>query len=134
MSGEINLLDYDRNEDKLWPVHSDCESVRMRSTKFETEEYYDFAIIGTNLYSGTIQIDTILPTNFTVEFYSDAWGTGGGFMLYWSCTQWGEWERLYNGNCGYVMRPLHNGTMTDGILKYKTSETCSKYSIYVHNA
>ena len=98
----------------------------MRSTKFKTDDYYDFAIIGENMYSGTTQIDTILPTNFTVTFHSDDRVTDEGFMLYWSCTQWGEWERFDNGNCGYVIRPLHNGTMSSGLLKYKYNETCSK--------
>ena len=95
---------------------------------FETEESVDVVTIGKTEYSGTLQIDTILSTNFTVAFQSD-WYTDGfnkGFSLYWSCTQWGEWKRLDNGNCGYVMRPLYNGTMTTGFLKYKLSETCSK--------
>ena len=126
VSGEIALLDYDNNEDKSWVVYSNCESVRMRSTKFETEELFDPVTIGENIYSGTIEIDTILPTNFTVEFYSDEWGTGEGFLLYWSCTQWGEWTPAYNGNCEHVMRPLHNGTMTNGPMKYKRNKTCSK--------
>ena len=126
VSGQIELLDYDNYEYKIWPVYSDCKSVRMRSTKFQTEEDYDYVTIGENEYSGTIEIDTILPTNFTVEFDSDEWGTGEGFLLYWSCTQWGEWTRLDNGNCGYVRRPLHNGTRTTGMLKYKVIESCSK--------
>ena len=96
----------------------------MRSTKFETEVEWDYVTIEEIKYSGTIEIDTILPTNFTVEFHSDSGMTGEGFMLDWNCTQWGEWER--SDTCGYVMRPLHNGTMTTGKLKYKYNETCSK--------
>ena len=86
----------------------------------------DFVKIGETKYTGTLQMDTILSTNFTVDFESDWMNTYKGFSLYWSCTEWGEWERLYNGNCDYVMRPLHNGTMTNGLLKYKRNETCSK--------
>ena len=86
----------------------------------------DFVTIGETKYTGTLQMDTILSTNFTVDFESDGMNTYKGFSLYWSCTEWGEWERFYNGNCGYVRRPLHNGTMTTGVLKYKRNETCSK--------
>ena len=80
-------------------------------------------------YKGTFLIDTILFSNFTVTFQSDGSNTYGlnkGFLLSWSCTQWGEWAGLDSGNCGYVRRPLHNGTMTDGLLKYKSSDMCSK--------
>ena len=115
-------------ENKNWRVFSNCKSVRMRSSKFDTERYNQKVIIGKIEYSGTPNIDIILPTNFTVKFITPSWvkDVGEGFMLYWSCTQWGEWERLDNGNCGFVKRPLHNGTRTRGILKYKYDETCSK--------
>ena len=124
-------------------VNSDCKSVRMRSSIFELEEEAggffsffsmsagDFVTIGETEYSGKLQIDTILSPNFTVAFQSDgsenySVGFNKGFVLHWSCTQWGEWTRLKNGNCGYERRPLHNGTKTTGPLKYKFSETCSK--------
>ena len=121
------MLDYDSVGHKSWVVNSDCESVRLRSTIFQLDEAWtldDFVTIGEMEYKGTDQIDTILSTNFTVAYRLD--GDDKGFLLYWSCTQWGEWARLDNGNCGYVMGPLHNGTMTTGLLKYKASETCSK--------
>ena len=91
----------------------------------------DIVTIGETEYNsrGTNQIDTILSTNFTVGYNLDGENTdviNKGFLLNWSCTQWGEWEPLDNGNCGLVKRPLDNGTMTTGRLKYKVSETCSK--------
>ena len=103
---------------------------------FELKSNEAFVTIGSTKYEGTVQIDTILSTNFTVAFQSgydpgfESWDSTDvfkkGILLYWSCTQWGEWEPLDNGNCGYVRRPLHNGTMTTGLMKYKVSETCSK--------
>ena len=59
----------------------------MRSTKFETEVDYDYVTIGETKYSGTIEIDTILPSNFTVEFHSNSVGTVEGFMLNWNCIE-----------------------------------------------
>ena len=92
---------------------------------FLIEKPGDVVTIGETEYTGE---DTILSTNFTVAFQSDGFNTyefNTGFLLYWSCTQWGEWTPL-DGTCSHVMRPLHNGTMTTGLLKYKRSESCSK--------
>ena len=139
-SGDIKLLDYDNNEDKSWMVYSDCESVRMRSNMFELEEAdawsweFDSVTIGDTEYKGSLQIDKILSTNFTVTFQSDGfnmYGLNKGFWLYWSCTQWGEWVRSNDGTCRHVMKILPNwtspnGIMTRGLLKYKLNETCSK--------
>ena len=103
---------------------------------FELKSNEAFVTIGSTKYEGTVQIDTILSTNFTVAFQSglipvsasgdSTYVSKKGILLYWSCTQWGEWEPLDNGNCGLVKRPSDNGTMTTGLLKYKVSETCSK--------
>ena len=142
-SGEIVWLDYGKNEKKSWVVHTDCESVRLRSSMFELElsdpgSWGDIVTIGETEYTSrgnsytslsTNQIDTILSTNFTVGYNLDGVNTdviNKGFLLDWSCTQWGEWEPLDNGNCGLVKRPSDNGTMTTGPLKYKASKTCSK--------
>ena len=81
------MFDYENNEDKIWPVYSDCESVRMISTKFETEYDWDYVTIDDSEYTGTGRLDIILPTNFTVEFYSDDSGTDEGFTLHWNCTE-----------------------------------------------
>ena len=64
--GIIELLDYDNNEDKIWPVFSNCKSVHIKSAMFKTEEGWDFVTIGDIEYSGTAQIDRIVSTNFTV--------------------------------------------------------------------
>ena len=128
------MLDYGKNEQKSWVVYTDCESVRLRSSMFELEEaepwsWGDSVTIDETRYKGTLQIDTILSSNFSVAYQLDGFNTDvidKGFLLDWSCTQWGEWTQLDNGNCGLVKRPLDNGTMTTGRLKYKVSETCSK--------
>ena len=78
-------MDYEVNDVRTWPVHSDCESVRMISTFFETEQWYDYVEMGDIKYNGTIEIDTVLPTNFTVTFYSDEMETAKGFVLQWDC-------------------------------------------------
>ena len=106
---------------------------------FELEEagYFstgDVVSIGGTEYKGTLQIDTILSTNFSVAFQSDGFNMDGftkGFLLHWSCTEWGEWERSDDGTCRHVMKILPNwtspnGIMTRGFLKYKLNETCSK--------
>ena len=94
VSGKIELLDYDNNEDKSWMVYSDCESIQMRSTIFETQEKLDFVTFNyendhfdTTTFSGTTQIDIILPTNFTVKFHSSRWYTYKGFILHWNCIE-----------------------------------------------
>ena len=150
VSDEIELLDYETNNDKSWPVYTDCESVHMRSTMFKTpfgmswnsfKSQLEFITIDTTdnsdttKYSGTRQIDIILSTNFTVSYHSildrgDYIHYNGNtekvFLLQWSCTEWGEWTPTNDGTCRHVIRPLHNGTRTKGALKYKRNETCSK--------
>ena len=110
----------------------------MTSTLFETAEGWGFGVllqsdivtIDETKYAGTTKIDTILSTNFTVTFNSDSRRTGTGFVLHWSCTQWGEWEPSRDGTCRHVRRPLQNGAMTTGRLMYKRNETCSKLLIH----
>lgn len=81
------MLNYENNEDKIWPVFSNCDSVQIKSAMFKTEEDGNFVTIGDIEYSGTAQIDRIVSTNFTVKFHSDSMGTSIGFMLHWHCVQ-----------------------------------------------
>ena len=131
-SGRIEHLNYEENEYRTWPVYSDCESVWVRSTSFDTQYYYDTVRVGETEYSGSIQIYTVMPSNFTVIFHSDGStrSNGNGFELEWDCLQWGEWgEWADDGTCREVMTlvPEYNGTDT-GWYKYReTNDTCSKF-------
>ena len=110
------------------PISTGKYNSETNKYEYDFESYFDgdFVIIDKTRYTGTLQIDIILSTNFTVAFQADPLIHMKGFVLNWSCTQWGEWARSKDGNCGYEMRPLHNGTMTRGLLKYKSNETCGK--------
>ena len=55
----------------------------MISTKFNTELDTDYVTIDKTKYSGKVEIDTILLTNFTVAFKSDFNVQGKGFELNW---------------------------------------------------
>ena len=57
----------------------------MISTKFNTELDTDYVTIDKTKYSGKVEIDTILSTNFTVAFKSDFNVQGKGFELNWEC-------------------------------------------------
>ena len=135
VSGEIKLLDYAVNEKKNWPVDSDCESVRMISTFFETEKGYDYVELGNIKYNGTIKIDTILPTNFSVYFFSDNIFPARGFILNWSClNQWKEWTSLDDGSCREAIgtQPPFNGADREYWTKYrKAKKPCSKLSFFL---
>jgi len=62
-----------------------CNKVRIRSDHFDTEGGYDYVTIGEETYSGEDQIDQIVDSLFTVEFYSDGSVTASGFQLSWEC-------------------------------------------------
>ena len=74
------------------------EPIGIGNYNWETDEYEsyyggDFVIIDKTQYTGTLQIDIILTTNYTVAFQADTFIRMKGFKLNWSCTQWGEWTR-----------------------------------------
>ena len=72
-------------------------------------------------------MNQIVPNNFTVHFESGQSGTDKGFVLNWSCTQWGEWAQATDGTCNQEIRPIENGENTIGNLKYrKNNSTCGE--------
>ena len=73
-------------------------------------------------------MNQVIPANFTVHFSSDLGGTFEGFILNWSCTQWGEWNPLYDGSCRSEKRPANNGETTIGELQYKSNTICRKFT------
>jgi len=86
-SGEIQHLNYNINENLDWPISSDCDSVRVWSTQFSTEERYDYLTINSQDYSGETTIDTIVPyRSFTIRWHSDGSQTKTGFILNWACS------------------------------------------------
>ena len=111
-----------------WPVNSDCETVHILSTSFKTEKTYDKLTIDGIEYSGERKVNQVLPNNFTVYYESDYSGTDEGFILNWSCTQWGEWTQASDWTCNQEKRPIQNGTETIGRLKYKiNNSSCGKF-------
>ena len=89
ISGEIFHENYANSENIEWNIASDCERVRIWSTKFDTEAQYDFVTIEGIQYSGTEQINlTIEKNNFIVRFQSDTGVTKTGFVLSWTCAGW----------------------------------------------
>ena len=127
--GQIRNVDYGNGEDLYWPINSNCETVHILSTLFKTETYWDKAIIDRIQYSGNTNINQIVSTNFTVGFLSDGSITDEGFILNWSCTQWGEWTQSEAGICFQEKRPIINGRNTTGILKYNyKNSTCGKFT------
>ena len=126
-SGQIRHEYYGNNEDLNWPVNSDCETVHILSTLFKTERNDDEVTIDEIEYSGEINVNQIVPSNFTVYFESDNYRTYNGFILNWSCTQWGEWTQMdSDGTCNQEMRPIQNGTDAIGHLKFRKNSTCGK--------
>ena len=128
--GEIKLHYYENNEDRKWPVYSDCKLVRIRSTLFQTEKEYDYLTIGKTVYSGKTKIDRILSTNFTVGFSSDNKRTDKGFVLNWECLSWGEWTHVDGGSCKEEMRPQleYKGLDQKTYIKYRDiNETCGEF-------
>ena len=117
------MLDDEDNKKENWVVYSDCESVWMKSPKFEGNFV---VIIGDISYRGEDEINTILPTNFTVAFLSWGRASDRSFVLHWSCTEFGEWTPAIDGTCRHVQKPLHQGTSANEFWKYKLFETCGK--------
>jgi len=69
-----------------WPIESDCSSIRIWSTLFDTEQTYDYVTIQGEKYSGTAAISVTVPAgNFIVYFHSDGSATKTGFALSWTC-------------------------------------------------
>ena len=132
--GDIGLRNYGNNENKIWPVYSDCEFVRIRSTMVATQKDSDIIMIEDDPYSGTAQIDAILSSNFTVAFKSDKKHSDKGFDLNWSCLKWGEWTPVGSGTCKKVKRPHpdYHGTDANMYTKYgNINQTCSKFLISI---
>ena len=135
-SGIIRHKDYNNNELLEWSVNSDCDTVHILSTFFKTHndhagcglEFTDKLTIDGIDYFGKQQVNQIVSGDFTIYFASDATGTDEGFVLNWSCTEWGEWTQTFDGTCRDVKRPIINGLDTIGHLKYRFSNsTCSKF-------
>ena len=88
-SGQIRHENYGNNEHINWPIETDCENVKIESTKFDVETYYDFVLIddGTyeDWYTGGDPIEQDVPSAFSVTFMSDDTITKSGFVLNWYC-------------------------------------------------
>ena len=96
----------------------------------KTEEEYDYVTIGESEYSGTMTIDAILSSNFTVHFLSDKRRTEKGFNLNWNCLKWEEWTRVGRGTCLEMTKPQpeYNGEDVKKYTKYRDiNETCGKF-------
>ena len=96
----------------------------------KTEEEYDYVTIGESEYSGTMTIDAILSSNFTVHFLSDKRRTEKGFNLNWNCLKWEEWTRVGRGTCLEMTKPQpeYNGEDVKKHTKYRDiNETCGKF-------
>ena len=120
VTGQINLT----KDNKHFKIMSDCESVHVLSA--QTLKKNDEVTIEKIKYIGRKKhVNQVVSTNFTVSMKSSA-----SITLNFNCTQWGEWEAFDNdGTCRtFVMKPLHNGQNTQGVLKYKHNKTCSKFS------
>ena len=85
-SGQIRHENYDNYETLTWPINSDCEKVRIKSVKFNTEKCCDKVTIGDKKYSGNSIINYIGSSNFTIYFKSDGGITDTGFVINWNCT------------------------------------------------
>jgi len=127
--GAIKLRDYKNNENRTWPVDSDCESVRIRSTMMKTENKKDYVKVGETQYSGTVRIDAILSSNFTVTFISNKLRTDKGFNLNWNCLKWTEWTPIGRGTCLERTKPQpeYHGKDVKKHTKYRDlNGTCGK--------
>ena len=135
VSGVIKLKNYEDNEDKSWPVHSDCQSVRIRSKMFETEKKYDYVTVAEIQYSGKKRVDMIINSNhFVVAFRSDDSTTDTGFVFNWNCLNWGEWTSVGSGSCKKERwpQPEYNGADKDQYIQYENmEETCSKFIYFI---
>ena len=126
VSGSIDLRDNGDKETQVWPVHSDCELVRMRSTVFKISDE-EYVKIDATQYTGRTEIDAVLSSNFTVAFHSNKIRPKKWAVLNWTCLKLGEWKPT--GTCTEVnsLRPEYNGPDIKYRTKYrKTNETCSK--------
>ena len=110
-----------------WAINSSCESIHIISTLFQTESSLDIVTIEGIEYSGSATVNQIVATNVLVRFSSDAANSYQGFILSWHCTQWGEWNPLFDGTCRtHVRRPISNGRTTIGDIKTKSMSPCCK--------
>lgn len=131
VSGNIQLFDYGNFEERTWPVYSNCQSVRIRSTMMKTEKKFDFITIEGTKYSGNKEIDVILASNFTVSFNSNQDTTEKGFVLNWNClTDWEGWNPTHDGTCreAMMLKPEYLGPNLEHRTKYrKRNITCCKF-------
>ena len=72
---------------QYWKIESNCESVRLQSETFQTEERYDILNINGESFTGRVSIDKILPNMFDIHFTSDGTVNAAGFKLTWDCHQ-----------------------------------------------
>ena len=101
--------------------------MRIRSTliKISDQEYVE---IGNTKYSGKLEIDAIVSSNFTVAFQSYENAKKQRSVLTWSCLKLGDWSPT--GTCSEVksLQPEYIGEDSAYRPKYrKTNDTCSKF-------
>ena len=88
IEGAISHTDYLNNNEMNWTVNSNCESITIWSTLFQTESYFDTVTINHKQYSGRQTVYDVIGTpNFTVNFVSDESVTDDGFILQWKCLE-----------------------------------------------
>ena len=117
-SGHISHLNYANNELLEWRVNTDCETVYITSSLFQTENNYNDRLTIDGLeYYGIKKINQIVPKDFIIHFSSDGVGTDDGFILSWICADfdlyWSDWKLFWSdGSCNEERRLIGNG-LTD---------------------
>ena len=134
VSGSIELLGYETMERRSWPVYSDCDAIRIQSTRFKLYQQ-DYVQINEILYFGNTGIDSILSSNFTLVFQSyenngDDSKHKKGFALNWTCLNWSEWSRTETCTEISTFQPAYTGPDIKYRLRFrkyrKIDETCGK--------
>ena len=84
--GILWLGEYGNNEEIIWNINSECSSIHLQSTHFDTERGWDILVIANQEYSGSDAINTIIDGPlFVATFISDFGSTATGFTILWSC-------------------------------------------------
>ena len=90
-SGELRHEKYKNYENLVWQIVSNCTKVLVQSTKFETEEWFDYVTIDGVEFSGSTPVSILVESGqFFITFQSNRWINKDGFVLQWEC---------YNGTC-----------------------------------
>ena len=99
-SGSISLAGYEDNQDNTWQINSDCETLLLESTKFNTELKWDYLHLveeGSSLRNISGDENFVQTTNtgtLTLKFRSDGESqfddNTDGFEINWQCAESNE--------------------------------------------